>query len=765
MSDAPEAEKQVLGNDGPSRLYRCYNYLKNLHETLGAQFSKIQDIATVWIDAHPIVIWYRDIFPGCEGGVVIGIGISLLAFLANLAFFIWATQRNKPSHNGLGTIAEGDCKDMISRNRLAHVFINIISTLLLMQSNSCMQLLASPTRGSVDFAHKRRKWVDIGIPSFRNVWARHISIGRSILWLILGVSSAVLHLLWNSTVIFSPSAFRYNQLAVTEGFVHGLPFINGNEYVISEEDQTLWPDNLHFLQRDLSMYERLENAECKQNYATSFIRDRSDVIVVTAPKSPENKTSTILGSSSGGFGPWPYKWLCPKDLTQNFGCYDQLEATKEIWTFPNFNYPTVLYCLSKKMKQQCKLEYGFYISLFTILANFAKLLVFAITLWTLRSHRTKELVSGNAKENKNKTTLLVTTGDALASFLEVPDSKTLGMSTVEKEDFRNGIWKARWEEINAMEWRDRSKCAWFRAIGLNRWLAGNLLLLSLAVVPGIYLLSKFQWLKGDLEISYSTVRKLGIGNPSGLFLFGPKNSGSQLGKWSVLRKVAFANSPQLAVSTAYYFWNSHLTAMIAAREYDVYAAPVKKDGSIGQEIQQRQKQEKRFKKAQEKKQGLRVTNPIKMTKQRSTHLLTLPIKYWIVNTPLWSGLHYLASQTVFFARVDILDHWLETTEWSISQVGYSILGLILFFSISLVILCYAFGVSIQKMPNRMPLAATCSAALSAACHPRDAGENHHEKEVHWGVEVVKGWEGYEEYERCTFTSGSANYPEEDTSYA
>jgi hypothetical protein len=61
-------------------------------------------------------------------------------------------------------------------------------------------------------------------------------------------------------------------------------------------------------------------------------------------------------------------------------------------------------------------------------------------------------------------------GDALASFLENPDHETLGISTVEKQDFRNGIWDHRWVKPSPMPWKQREKCAWFRAIGVKWWM-------------------------------------------------------------------------------------------------------------------------------------------------------------------------------------------------------------------------------------------------------------------------------------------------------
>lgn len=57
-----------------------------------------------------------------------------------------------------------------------------------------MQLLVSPTRREVDQAHSNKSWVDIGVPSVRNL--RFISFKRVVLWSLLALSSIPLHLLW-----------------------------------------------------------------------------------------------------------------------------------------------------------------------------------------------------------------------------------------------------------------------------------------------------------------------------------------------------------------------------------------------------------------------------------------------------------------------------------------------------------------------------------------------------------------------------------------
>jgi hypothetical protein len=135
-------------------------------------------------------------------------------------------------------------------------------------------------------------------------------------------------------------------------------------------------------------------------------------------------------------------------------------------------------------------------------------------------------------------------------------------------------------------------------------------------------------------------------------------------------------------------------------------------------------------------------------------------------------LHWFASQAVFFVRVDMVNHWQQISLFSVSQVGYSIMGMVCAFAVSFVVFGFAVWVGVlKKFRNRMPLAAICSGALSAACHPREPALRHHEKKVYWGIETEEHEDGEEKDRegrkvlRCTFTSLDARYPYPDRFYA
>jgi len=110
--------------------------------------------------------------------------------LVNVCFTIWAAIKSKTGL-GIGTIYEDDCDKIKTAGLWIHIAINIMGTLLLGSSNYTMQCLSSPTRKEADTAHAAGSFVDIGIPSLRNLhgWA------KKSLFAVLIISTIPLHFL------------------------------------------------------------------------------------------------------------------------------------------------------------------------------------------------------------------------------------------------------------------------------------------------------------------------------------------------------------------------------------------------------------------------------------------------------------------------------------------------------------------------------------------------------------------------------------------
>ena len=119
----------------------------------------------------------------------------IITFTVLIANVVWTACASKyyGTENGIGTIFYGDCGTSQLLNVYLHIVINILSTLLLGTSNYCMQLISAPTRKEIDQAHAKRQWLDIGVPSIRNVW--NLGWSKKITWCGLAVTSATLHLL------------------------------------------------------------------------------------------------------------------------------------------------------------------------------------------------------------------------------------------------------------------------------------------------------------------------------------------------------------------------------------------------------------------------------------------------------------------------------------------------------------------------------------------------------------------------------------------
>lgn len=95
-------------------------------------------------------------------------------------------------------VYNGSCAITSRWNTALHFIINVLSTGILAASNYCMQTLVAPTRDEVDLCHAKRRWLDIGGSSFRNLFA--IPFDRLGLWLILILTATPFHLLYELTI-------------------------------------------------------------------------------------------------------------------------------------------------------------------------------------------------------------------------------------------------------------------------------------------------------------------------------------------------------------------------------------------------------------------------------------------------------------------------------------------------------------------------------------------------------------------------------------
>ena len=207
---------------------------------------------------------------------------------------------------------------------------------------------------------------------------------------------------------------------------------------------------------------------------------------------------------------------------------------------------------------------------------------------------------------------------------------------------------------------------------------------------------------------------LDLSGPSGLFF-----------------SIFVANSPQIICSFLYFLYYGDLTCLRLAEESNAPASQWK---------------------------FLRVTSP--KGRQRSTYRLQLPYRYGIPLLICSSTLQWLVSQSVFLARVNVINPQnLEVAE--LSTCGYSPMAIIFAIILGLIVVLVGISNGLRRVSVSMPLASSCSAAISAACHPPKTDVSASLKRVMWGVSN----ESDESVGHCTFTSLEVEAPIAGRRYA
>jgi hypothetical protein len=181
---------------------------------------------------------------------------------------------------------------------------------------------------------------------------------------------------------------------------------------------------------------------------------------------------------------------------------------------------------------------------------------------------------------------------------------------------------------------------------------------------------------------------------------------------AIFTATVVANAPQAALSYLYIVFNALFTNMFVAKEWSSYTTSRK---------------------------PLRVSSPV--GQQRKSYWLNIPFRYAVPAVAVSSLFHWLASQSIFMVRINVtgalsrgqgdIKHGVM---YSISTCGFSPAAIILTFALgtALAIAGIVFAV-FRYYPPGIPLAGSCSAAISAACHPPPDDTDASLKPLQWGA--------------------------------
>ncbi|OQE36889.1 hypothetical protein PENCOP_c011G05832 [Penicillium coprophilum] len=630
---------------------------------------------------------FRDgaLFEGWKFTIFVAFIISLVVLFFNIGFLLYTAanprqddlslypieyqhEYSQGEHHKRNTVLyEGDCEKVHRLSTGFHLLVNLLSTALLSASNFGMQCLSAPTRQDIDQVHRWGSWLDIGVPSVRNLF--RVSRRRSILY--------------NSAIYETTAVFAYDIFAGSGSFPHenwSDLHLTNVQYSQQEAEQDSLQD-LFYAAKNGTL-DRLQGPECLDAFAQTFQKVYSKLLIVTDDGEGNHSYDLVrtnpvfkpLDYFSGMVG--PYDWICPHGVGYicNVSSLPDIRShiANDNWTVGDYK---IDYCLAEKEQQRCKLQYSFTILMIVILFNVLKTVIL-FYMWL---------------QIPDTDIPILTIGDAIASFLRRPDRYTRGGCLLAYRNVRHmlrfspkSFKKRPLEEPKPFSTTRRR---WGSALSLRRW-TFSIIMWIIAIATCLFLLGYglsrigqgvYIW---DLPLGTTVADTLITGAhwPNNLEL-----------------NVIIANVPQLIFSFLYFAFNSLLTTMTLAAEWSGYAAHRK---------------------------GLRVSNNAKIS-QRSKYFLSIPYRY---SMPLMAAsvtLHWLISQSLFMVGIEAFDSkMIRDTDADLITCGYSPVAIVSAVAVGGFTFFCLLGLSSKRFKTAMPVVGSCSFAISAACHPDfDPNEN------------------------------------------
>ncbi|OHF03303.1 hypothetical protein CORC01_01356 [Colletotrichum orchidophilum] len=434
--------------------------------------------------------------------------------------------------------------------------------------------------------------------------------------------------------------------------------------------------------------EQMDVTKCIDAYRVAFQSSRGNLLLVSDDRREENRTVELAGILAG-----------------NSTCEDyllELRTTPGSWTPLG---SAVTECYSQKTEEHCKLAFSSALCWTVTAFNFAKGVLMLFVAF------------GMGDEDP-----IMTIGDAVASFLQHRDESTADMCLKSKDHFVAQLWSKGPIQYDLKPQRKSvavTPGGWFLCFSLY---LGLIIACAYLLIGGLYHMSG----GGDII-------KLGLGAMQTSTILSTGN----LGQGSILANILLVNTPQIVLSLIYFTYNAQYTSISLITEWDRY----------GNENESK---------------SLRVSSTRKGS-QRDTYFLQLPYRYSLPLVIFSGGLHWLISQSFFLVNLEVYAPSDDATSMvrvtnggsraGVTACGWSPLGVLCVLVV--IILMMGFLIITERRRLRfgaMPVAGSCSAAISATCHPDSDEEKMWEKPLRWGV-VDSSVVGH-----CSFSSEPVSVP-------
>ncbi|CAG7915472.1 unnamed protein product [Penicillium olsonii] len=412
--------------------------------------------------------------------LIIHQSIAAVVLIFNIIVTTLAIRARGPT-SGAGGIVDvpevTNCDQVRSYNMGLHLVINFLSTILLGSSNYCAQLLVAPTRKDIEQAHAKRRTLDIGIQSFRNL--RAVDTPRRLLWVLLMISSGLLHLIYYTLEL------PYGGLDAMRQNMTGLTLISRAECIERYTNSDNGLSDVLLVARNISKHDQLS---FDINNSSSLLSNFSAF-----------DAATNGGGSKGIRWSQANSWVCsawtplgynasPPDSERTTICSDlAMKAYVDSWTFTRWEetpaapsgvqlWAGVDHCIPASdlhpMEDICALRVNGTLLVIVCGLNLIKVICIFFTARLHSSHFSNE----HKRDAKARTAYLVTVGDAITSFLEQEDDYTKVLSLADQSDFSRGKWPDKMQEHAEFKPSDKLRIRrWFSFVSILQWVSTLLL--------------------------------------------------------------------------------------------------------------------------------------------------------------------------------------------------------------------------------------------------------------------------------------------------
>ncbi|PKY00531.1 hypothetical protein P168DRAFT_224540, partial [Aspergillus campestris IBT 28561] len=650
--------------------------LVNLNRIPLPLLDKETDPGQEWIKGVLLCAW------GCSAILALNVILAIIAIVV-----AYKRPSYSDRHFEYAELYRGSCSTTNGWTTGMHLVINVLSTALLAASNYSMQCLSAPSRADIDQAHSKRTWLDIGVFSARNLWA--MDARRKLLWVILFISSVPVHMMYNSAIFPSITTREYGLVVIPDDPGMSEPLTRSEDAHLSFTQRVGYsPEDVRAEYLNRTLKPHIDVSECLKPYDIEYNTKKGTLLLVVPAEHIDG--SPIVGS---------FDWDTPFPFhigARRFGG-NLNNLTYPGWSLRAPGNSTWLHLRDFfddhwfPFSKQCQFYFSLPISLTVIGCNIAKVICMYLTA------------------RCDRRSVLLTLGDGLSSFLHKPDITTKGRCLMSKLDMTTGelpwcrdpyisdtldttplgeMRNSQPVQLRRLPQRLPRRSRWVRSPGWKPWT------LTLTFFLACLGTSIFLFHLGFLGTTPMWAQEMG--KPTGDTVF--YDGGN------VILLILLANSPQLTYSFLYFLCNGLLTNMRLAVEFNDFAT---------------------------NRKPLRVSWP--KGQQRSAYYISLPYRYGFPLIAVSTIMHWLLSQSLFVVKIralDVYDNELEEeSTTACSWSSKAILWTIVVGSLAMGVL---IGLGFRRLPSDMPLASSCSAAISASCHPPPEDTEVSLKPVKWG---------------------------------